>query len=71
VGCCGKKKKKDTVQTAKSEQGSKKVIQYTSAVKSNRRPAGRLVKQCSVCRTRSVSEICPICNIPMENFEEN
>lgn len=63
--CCGKSKSKQNV-TIRKKVDPSKVINYTSAVKSNRRPSGRIVNMCEVCRTRTVSTICPICNTPIE-----
>lgn len=64
--CCGKSKVKSNV-TVRTTVNPAKTINYSSAVKSNRRPAGRLVNLCEVCRTRTVSSICPICNTPIES----
>lgn len=62
MGCCGKKKKVNNF----NNKGPKP-SRFTPAVKSNRIPAGKMVKQCATCRTRSISEICPICGSPMED----
>lgn len=64
--CCGKSKSKQNV-TLRQKVDPNKVINYSSAVKSNRK--GRIVKTCEICRTRTVSPICPICNTPMESPE--
>jgi len=64
MSCCGKKKK-STVNTNTNKSGNIKISKYSSAVKSNRVPAGSIARECSICKTKTIARFCPICNISL------
>ena len=59
MGCCNKHK----IKIPKDQQKIVKAIQNNSAVKSNRSPAGTIIRECPNCKTRTVTRICPVCGL--------
>lgn len=57
MGCCGKK--------VKTKKDNMKIIQYSSAVKTSRVNPGSVARECTICKTRTIAAICPVCNIPI------
>ena len=64
MGCCGKKVK-IVAPNAKVSIESRKFIKYSSAVKSNRVPPGAVLRECTLCHTKTITKVCPVCNIPL------
>jgi sulfate adenylyltransferase subunit 1 (EFTu-like GTPase family) len=65
MACCGRKVKSGNINNQVAAQNDA-VVQYSSAVRSNRVRAGSAVKVCPACKTKTIAKICPVCNINLE-----
>lgn len=66
MACCGKGLKipadQQKIINEVNKQNQDKLRIARPVVKSNRTPAGTMAKQCPVCGTKTIVNICPICS---------